>query len=150
MHGASHCPSVGLWGIYSCLLSWPCSKEKRKKLWRFSKMNFQGWEIFKRFSINRLSQMTLVLDNSFFSKKENIKNDKMRSHECRYFLFFIWNTFNQTFFSFFVLNFTHRLRHPHQTCRTSNLWLNRLGDKLRSTSHLSKQTNDVHSHSSEC
>ena len=32
-------------------------------------MNFQGREIFKRFSIDRLSQMTLY--NSLFSQKEN-------------------------------------------------------------------------------
>ena len=39
-------------------------------------MNFQGREIFKGFSIDRLSRKTLVLDNSLFSQKENFKNDK--------------------------------------------------------------------------
>jgi len=34
-------------------------------------MNFQGREIFNRFSIDRLSQMTPVLNNSLFSQKEN-------------------------------------------------------------------------------
>jgi len=41
------------------------------KLYRLSKMNFQGREIFKRFSIDRLSQMTPALDNSLFSQKED-------------------------------------------------------------------------------
>ena len=71
---------------------------KRKKSCRFSKMNIQGREIFKRFLVDKLSWMTLVLDGSPFSKKFNFKNDEMRSHECSYFLFFIWNTTNQTFF----------------------------------------------------
>jgi len=40
--------------------------------------------------MDRLSQMTLVLHNSFFlSRKTTFKNDKIRSHECLYFLFFI-------------------------------------------------------------
>ena len=36
--------------------------------------------------------MTLVLHNSsfFFLRKTTFKNDKMRSHECLYFSFFIW------------------------------------------------------------
>jgi len=34
-------------------------------------MNFQGREIFKRFSIDRLSRMNLVLDDSAFSQKDN-------------------------------------------------------------------------------
>ena len=38
----------------------------------------------------------------FSLKKKTFKNDKMRSHECRYFLFLIWNTVNQTLF---FLNF---------------------------------------------
>jgi len=63
--------------------------------------------------------------------------------------FFIWNTVNQTFFSFFF-NFTHRLWYPHQMCRMINFWLNRPRDQLRSASNLNKQANDVHSHSSEC
>jgi len=145
MHGASHCPSVGLWGIYCCLLSWPCSKEKSKKLCRFSKMNFQGWKIFKGFSIDRLSRMTLILDNSLFSQKENFL--RMRSHECLYFLFWFETQSIKHFFLLFY--FTCRLRHPHQTYITWNFWLNRLGNQLRSTGHLSKQTNDLHSHSSE-
>ena len=90
-------PSVGLWGIYCCLLSWPCSKEKRKKLCRFSKMNFQGQEIFIGFSIDRLSRMTLVLDNSLFSQKTTFKNDKMRSHEC---LYFVTQSIERFFFPF--------------------------------------------------
>jgi len=69
-----------------------------------------------------------------------------RSHECLY--LFVTQSIKHFFLC--VLNFTPRLWHPHQTCRTSNLWLNRLGDQLRSASHLSKQTNDVHSHSNEC
>jgi len=35
-------------------------------------MNFQGQETFKGFSIDRLSQTTLVLDNSLFSQKKNL------------------------------------------------------------------------------
>ena len=31
-------------------------------------------------------------------KKTTFKNDEMRSHECSYFLFLIWNTVNQMFF----------------------------------------------------
>jgi len=50
-----HCPSVGFRGICCCRLSWPCSKKKQKKLCRFLKKNFQGQEIFKGFSIDRLS-----------------------------------------------------------------------------------------------
>jgi len=46
---------------------------------------FQGREIFKRFSIDRLSQTTIVLGNSLFSQKRKIL--RMRSHECLYFLF---------------------------------------------------------------
>ena len=79
--------SVGLWSIYYCLFSWTCSKEKWKKLCRFSKLNSQGWEIFKRSSIDRLSQMTPILDSSLFSQMETFKNDKIRAHECLYFLF---------------------------------------------------------------
>jgi len=45
-------------------------------------MNFEGREIFKEFSIDRLIRMTLVLDNSLFFRKATFKNDKMRSHEC--------------------------------------------------------------------
>ena len=65
-------------------------------------MNFQGREIFKGFSIDRLSQMTLVLDNSLFSQKITFKNDKMRSHECLYFLFFYLEHIQSNVFS---LNF---------------------------------------------
>jgi len=35
-------------------------------------MNFQGQEIFERFSIERLSQITPILDNSLFSHKEKL------------------------------------------------------------------------------
>ena len=49
----------------------------------------QSIEMFKGFSIDRLSRKTLALDNSLFSQKTTFKNDKMRSHECLYFLFFI-------------------------------------------------------------
>jgi len=35
-------------------------------------MNFQGREIFKGFLIDRLSQMTPVLDNSLFSQKDKL------------------------------------------------------------------------------
>jgi len=35
-------------------------------------MNFQGQEKFKGFSIDKLSQMTHVLDNSFFSQKDKL------------------------------------------------------------------------------
>ena len=72
----------------------------------------------------------------------------MRSHECLYFLFLIWNTVNPTFFSF--VYFTRHLWHPHQMCRTSNFWFNILRDQHKSASHLSKQANDVYSYSSEC
>ena len=54
---------------------------------RFSKINFQGREVFEGFSIDRLSQMNPILDNSLFSQKETFKNDKMRSHKCMHFLF---------------------------------------------------------------
>ena len=66
------------------------------------------------------------------------------------FVLLICNTVNWMFFSFLFWTLLVILWHPHQTCRTSNFWLNRLGDQLRSTSHLSKQANDIHSHSSEC
>ena len=62
--------------------------------------------------------------------------------------YFLFET--QSRFSLFFSNFTHRLWHPHQTCRTINFQLNRLEDQLRSASHLRKQANDIHSHSSEC
>ena len=46
-------------------------------------MNFQGREIFKGFSIDRLSRMTLVLDSSLFSQKTTFKNDKKgHMNEC--------------------------------------------------------------------
>ena len=100
MHGACHCPSVGFGGICCCHLSWPCSKKKLKKLCNFSKKNFQWQEIFKGFPIDRLSQMTIVLHNSFFfSRKKNFKNDKMRSHECIYFLFLIWKHIQSNVYS---------------------------------------------------
>ena len=69
---------------------------------------FSRMRTFKGFSIDRLSQMTPVLDNSLFSQKTTFKNDKMRSHECLYFL--IRNTVNQTFFV--LIFFTRGLRHP--------------------------------------
>jgi len=40
----------------------------------------------------------MFLITHFSLKKKAFKNDKMRSHECLYFLFFIWNTVNQVFF----------------------------------------------------
>jgi len=85
MHGACHCPSVGLWGIRCYRLSTLSSKKKWKKLCRFSKENFSGQEIFKGFSIDRLSQMTLALQ--IFLRKTTFKKDKMGSHECLYLLF---------------------------------------------------------------
>ena len=115
-----------------------------RKLCRFSKMNFQEREIFKGFSIDKLSGMTLVLDTSLFPQKTTFKNDKMRSHESLYFLFFYLKHSQSNILFCFT-----RLRHPHQTWRTSNFWLNRLWDKLRSANHLSKQTNDLYSHSNE-
>ena len=60
-------------------------KKKGKKLYRFLKENFQGQEIFKGFSIDRLSQMTLTL-HKIFKKDKTFKKDKMRSHECLYLL----------------------------------------------------------------
>ena len=59
---------------------------------------FKDEKHLKDFSIDRLSQTTLVLDNSLFSQKDNFRNDKMRSHECLYFLFEI-----QSIKCFFVL-----------------------------------------------
>jgi len=45
----------------------------------------------------------MFLITHFYLKKKTFKNDKMRSHECLYFVFFIWNTVNQTFFFNFLL-----------------------------------------------
>ena len=78
-------PQCRVGGICCCRLSRPCSKKKWKKLCKFSKENFQGQEIFKGFSIDRLSQMTLTLHKTF-KKDKNFKKDKMRSHECLYLL----------------------------------------------------------------
>ena len=65
------CLPLGFLEAHACFcdLSWPCSKKKWKKFCRFSKKNFQGQEIFKGFSIDKLSQMTSVLHNSFFSRE---------------------------------------------------------------------------------
>ena len=145
MHGAFHCPSVGLWGIYCCLLSWPCSKEKWKKLCRSSKMNFQGREIFKRFfnwPIKPNESCSWQL--TFLSKWKLFRMIKWgRMNVCT---FWFETQSIQHFFLFFY--FTHHLRHPHQTWRMSNFRLNRLGDQLKSIGHLSKQNNGLHSHSS--
>jgi len=51
-------------------------------------MNFQGREIFKIFLIDRLNRMTLVLDNSLFSKKDNFSGKSDHMNVCTsYFLF---------------------------------------------------------------
>jgi len=42
-----------------------------KEIMQILEKNFQGRETIKGLSINRLSQMTLVLDNSLFSQKDN-------------------------------------------------------------------------------
>jgi len=76
-------------------------KKKQKKLCKFSKENFRRQEIFKRFSIDKLSQMTLALQKSFFRKKP-FKKDKMRLHECLHLLFIDLNTVNQMFIQFYL------------------------------------------------
>ena len=51
-------------------------------------MNFQGQEIFEGFSIDRLSQTTLVLENSLFSQKEKLSGMIKRGHMnvCTFYL----------------------------------------------------------------
>jgi len=87
MHGASHCPNVGLWGIYCFLFHDLVAKKNERNYADSRKWIFKDDKHLKDFSIDRLSQTTLVLDNSLFSQKTTFRNDKMRSHECMYFLF---------------------------------------------------------------
>ena len=92
----------------------------------FSKMNFLGGEIFEGFSIDRLSQMTLVLDNSLFSKKDKLSGMIKWDHINVY--IFTWKhsqsnalfLFEPLFFYFGTYLFWTLLvvlRHPHQRAR---------------------------------
>ena len=45
----------------------------------------------------------MFLTTQFSLNKKTFKNDKIRSHECLYLLFFIWNIVNQMFFFYFLI-----------------------------------------------
>ena len=106
-----------------------------------------SWRIF---SVDRLSQMTPILDNSLLSKKRKLSGMIKWGRMNVYIL--LENIVNQMLFPFLfeLLCFTRCLWHPHQMCSKSNFWLNGLGkSKLRSAGRLSKQTNGLHPHSGE-
>jgi len=97
--------------------------DSRKK--NFSRTR-NSWRIF---AVDRLSQMTPILDNSLLSKKDKLSGMIKWGYMNVYIL--LENTVNQMLFFFlFFLNFffcfTRRLRHPHRMCSTSNFWLNGL------------------------
>jgi len=71
----ARCPSLPSVGLLGFNLVFCHDLVARKKLCRFSKMNFQGEETFEGFfSIDRLSKMIPILDNSHaLSKKTNFQ-----------------------------------------------------------------------------
>ena len=81
---------------------------------------FKDEKHLKDFPIDKFKSNNSCSWQLTFFSKENFMNDKMRSDECLY--FYLKHSQSNVFF----LHFTRRLRHPHQTCRTSNFWLNSL------------------------
>ena len=72
-------------------------------------MNFQGREIFEGFSIDRLSQMTPILDNSLFSQKDKLSGMIKRGH-MNVCTFYLKHSQSNIFFNFLPC----RLKYPHQ------------------------------------
>ena len=55
--------------------------------------------------------MTLVLHNSSFFRKTTFKNNKKKSHECLYFLFFIWKHCQSNVYSTLLVAYNTPTKH---------------------------------------
>ena len=81
------------------------------------------------FLIYRLSQMTLILDNSHFSQKDKLLGMIKWGHMNVCIFLFETQTI-KCFSSFFLFRtLLVVLRNPDQMCRISNFWLNSLGSQ---------------------
>jgi len=115
------------------------------------KKNFPRREIVEGFfSVDGLSQMTSILDNSLLSKKDKLSRMIKWGHMNVY--IFTWKHNQSNAFIIFYFEtyfcFTCHFTTPPPTCKMSNLWLNGLGSQHSGAQvALSKQTSGLHSHS---
>ena len=92
------------------------ARKNERSCW-FSKRIFKDEKQLKDFSVDRLSQMTLILDNSLLSQKDKLSGKIKWGHMNVY--IFNWKHSQSNVFFLFLFElfyFTFCLWHPHQMC----------------------------------